>query len=189
MAQADANDTKWREYDHLAQLERDSTQMRYTTFTAFISISFLIAGLGAQQGDTAESIRIWVYGEIPVGALGFVLGFIFYCFSWFFYWWYHRYSHLYRDRLKQLEKELDIEVYRLRKRRTAFNGRAKFHFDWTLRILGLWYFLIAGSYAGWALLLTVVTVSGAFYFFLLIKSVWWDEEPNEPSSKGIKQAH
>lgn len=173
----------WRQYDHLATLEQETTSMRYRTFTAFLSISFLVAGLGAQKSDAAQTVVIPLYGEKPIGALAFVLGFLFFCFSWFFYWWYHQYSHKYRKKLKQLEGELGIEVYRLRVRRTRPIGKSgkvvKFHFDWALRILGFWYFLVAGAFAGYALVTTVLVVSGLIYAFLLWRSVSAEEEPTE----------
>ncbi len=171
---------RWREYSHLATLERESTQMRYTTFTAFLSISFLIAGLGAQQGSNGEEVRLPLFGDRPLGALAFVLGFVFFCFSWFFYWWYHRYSHMYRGRLKQIETELGIEVYRLRKRKQL--GKMKFHFDWGLRILGVWYFVIAGSYAGYLLISFVLAASLGLYGVFLLRSRSWKVEPHESES-------
>ncbi len=170
----------WREYEQLAALERESTQMRYATFTAFLSISFLIAGLGTQQSSEEATVELPVFGERPLGALAFVLGFLFFCFSWFFYWWYHRYSHYYRARLKLLELDLGIEVYTLRRRKQKWG--MKFHFDWSLRILGIWYFVIAGAYAGYVLISSVLVASLVFYAILLVRSRRWRVEPNEPES-------
>ena len=41
---------KEREYELLAALERDTTQTRHTTFTAILSISFLLPGFAVQAG-------------------------------------------------------------------------------------------------------------------------------------------
>jgi hypothetical protein len=84
---------KDKEYERLSQLEIETTKLRYTTFTALLSISFVIAGFAAN----ADASPIQMFGlETSIRKLVFLLGFIFNLVSLFHYLWYHRYSHLYR---------------------------------------------------------------------------------------------
>lgn len=181
-----SDEAQWREYDALAQLERESTEMRYRTFTAFLSISFLVAGLGAKEGASSgiNVSQLWSWPD-SMGGVAFLLGFLFFCFSWFFYWWYHRYSHLYRAQLKELEAVLNVKVYTLRERRTRtihWFGKprtVKFHFDWTLPILGFWYFVAASMFAGVGVVLAILVLSLAAYGVALLRTGDWPVEPNE----------
>jgi hypothetical protein len=164
------------EYEQLAKLERETTQMRHTTFTALISISFLLPGFAAHASGTG--VPIVVFGHrTSVSALAFLLGLFFYIFTVAHYSWYHRYSHRYRAKLKELEDDLGMEIYKLRVRPTI--GRMKFHFDWLLFILGIAYLVATIAYVGWFLTVIPLAAACAIYLGLLIWSVWWDVEPLE----------
>lgn len=164
------------EYKYLTRLEQATTYLRYTTFTALIGISFLLPGF-ASRVDVGGA-RIVLLGQpATVPSLAFLLGFIFYLFSLIHYTWYHRYAHRYRARLKELELELGISVYLLRKRPSI--GRMKFHFDWVLYILGVAYGYITGSFVGWLLTSYVIGSSCLLYLLLMVWSIVWDEEPLE----------
>ena len=165
-----------QEYEALCQLEQETTQMRHNTFTALISISFVLTGL-AFRNETSSVVQIPLAGTITSSQLAAAFGFMFYCFTVVHYAWYHRYSHRYRDRLKQLEVELDFRVYRNRKRPTLRN--AKFHFDWTLYIMGVIYFFAVLSFAGWRPIMLLVVSGCGMYALLLLWSIRWDNEPLE----------
>jgi hypothetical protein len=168
--------TKTKQYEMLTKLERSTSQMRYTTFTALISISFILPGFAAQTSRTAIPIHFLGQTTSPP-ALAFLLGLFFYIFTVVHYVWYHRYSHIYRHKLKQLEEELNIEVYRLRVRPTL--GRMKFHFNWLLYILGIAYFAVTIVFVGWLLTILPLIIAVLIYLGLLIWSIRWDMEPLE----------
>ena len=161
-------------YKILSQLEIETTKTRHTTFTALLSISFVLPGLALTRGGTA--LYIWNY-TVTISQLVFFLGYLFYLFSIFHYVWYHRYSHRYRKALKVQEKELSLEVYSLRVRPQL--GRYKLHFDWALYILGLLYGFIAGTYIGWLLFLTGIGIAVFIYLLLFLLSYWQETEPLE----------
>lgn len=167
---------KIAQYQLLAKLERSTTQMRHTTFTALISISFLIPGFAAQANHSAAVVHFLGY-KTSVSALAFLLGFFFYLFTVAHYSWYHRYSHRYRAKLKQLEEELNAEIYRLRVRPTI--GKMKFHFDWLLFILGIAYLAVTVAFAGWFVTMVPLAIACAIYAGLLLWSIKWDVEPLE----------
>ncbi|MEO7616442.1 MAG: hypothetical protein ABIS86_20845 [Streptosporangiaceae bacterium] len=159
----------------LSRLEQETTRLRYNTFTALISVSFLLPGFATSAADKGT---VTVLGRTThVSAIAFLLGFLFYIFTVVHYTWYHRYAHRYRSALKKLEVELDINIYRLRTR-PRFKG-AKFHFDWFLYILGVFYMYFTGSYAGWMLTLAVLLTGVVLYGVMLLWSVKWQEEPLE----------
>jgi hypothetical protein len=168
---------KATEYEELAKLERSTTQMRHTTFTALISISFLLPGFAAQTSKNSNTPIYLLGHRTTVPALAFLLGLFFYLFTVAHYSWYHRYSHRYRAKLKVLEEELNIEIYRLRVRPTI--GRMKFHFDWLLFILGVAYLGVTIAYVGWFLTIIPLAIACAIYAGLLIWSIKWDVEPLE----------
>jgi len=165
-----------QEYEALCQLEQETTNMRHNTFTALISISFVLTGL-AFQNESSSDIQIPLVGTMTTSQMAAAFGFMFYCFTVIHYSWYHRYSHRYRDRLKQLEVELDFRVYRNR-RRPIFR-KAKFHFDWTLYIMGVIYFAAVLSFSGFRPIMLLVVSSFIMYGLLLIWSIRWDHEPLE----------
>jgi len=161
-------------YKILAQLEIETTKTRHTTFTALLSISFILPGLALNNSN--YQIMIWE-NKVTISQLVFFLGYLFYLFSLFHYIWYHRYSHRYRKALKSQEKELSLEVYCLRIRPKW--GSFKFHFDWALYILGIIYGFITGLYIGWFLFLIGVSSILVIYFLLFLLSYWQDTEPLE----------
>ena len=163
-----------KEYELLARLEQETTRIRYTVFTALLSVSFLLPGLAIRT----ESSSVVIYGNaITISKLVFLMGFLFYCFTVFHYEWYHRYSHKYRGRLKALEMKLGILIYSKRKRLKL--GPMKFHFNWTLYILGLAYATITWAYVGEHIFSVSVTVVVLLYCCFLATSIWRREEPHE----------
>jgi hypothetical protein len=173
---------KLPEYELLQTLELEMTKLRHTTFTALISVSFLLPGL-ALQADRANALpAVSLFGsQYTIDKVIFMLGFIFYCFTVFHYWWYHRYSHIYRKRLKDIEEELGFYVYRLRQRKTftSFIGTHKFHFDWSLYILGGIYGFVACSFVGKRLFLIGIFAALIPYLCFMVNSVRNSAEPLE----------
>ena len=176
---------KLEEYRMLSELEQSTTAMRHSVFTGVLSISFLIPTLGASVGDSKSFIMVGDY-RISLFSLLFTFGFIFYCFAVFHYWWYHRYSHIYRKRLKELEHELGIQVYSLRRRphktTTGKNNKGatfKMHFDWALYIIGLLYAAIDIALIGFPIFIGLISLILASYIALVIASKSAKEEPLE----------
>ena len=159
-------------YKQLQGLEQETSKMRYTTFTALISISFILPGLSLKSD--ASQIVITDF-TITLDKLVFLLGFLFYCFSVFHYAWYHRYSHCYRKKLKELETKLGIEIYKLRERPTVRN--MKLHFDWSLYIIGVVYGFITIVFVGWVLFSITVGAVIIMYLMLMLNS---RSKPIEP---------
>jgi len=167
-------DYKLDEYRILSSIEMETTKIRYTNFTAILSISFILPGLAIQAGNF--SIKL-IGATVPLSKLVFLLGFVFYLFAVFHYRWFHRYSHFYRRRLKELEKEIGFTIYQLRKR--PHYKRIKFHFEWSLYLIGLVYFLIAGFFVGWALIILVIGTLVFLYLILSLLTIFTNEEPLE----------
>jgi hypothetical protein len=67
---------KLREYELLQTLELEMTKLRHTTFTALISVSFLLPGL-ALQADRASALPIvpLLGREYTIDKVIFMLGF------------------------------------------------------------------------------------------------------------------
>lgn len=165
---------KDKEYERLAQLELETTKLRYTTFTALLSISFVVAGLAAN----ASGAEIQIFGTITsVRQLAFLLGFVFNLVSLFHYLWYHRYSHLYRKALKDLEETLGISVYRLRVRPQI--GPFKLHFVWVLYIVAIAYGCVVAVIVGGKLFACCLLGIGVLYLLLFLASYWDSSEPLE----------
>lgn len=165
---------KMEEYKMLAKIEMETSKFRYSNFTAFLSISFLLPGLATRtDGLIIEFFNI----SMPISKLVFLLGFIFYLFAVFHYRWFHRYSHFYRKRLKQLEEEIGFNIYKLRKR--PHFGKMKFHFEWALYLIGLVYFFITGFFVGWPLVCSIIGLLLLIYIILSITTIFMREEPNE----------
>lgn len=175
---------KLTEYQLLQTLELETTKLRHTTFTALISVSFLLPGL-ALQADRANPLpAVSLLGrEYTIDKIIFMLGFIFYCFTFFHYWWYHRHSHVYRRRLKEIEQELGLGIYKLRTRPvfSSVLGVHKLHFDWSLWILGTIYALAAHSFVGSRLFLAGILLTIIIYLGFAVYSVL---EPVEPLERG-----
>jgi hypothetical protein len=165
---------KEKEYERLVSLEQETTKLRYTTFTAVLSVSFVLPGLAAN----AEARSVSLFGlTATVKQLVFLLGYIFYLFAVFHYAWYHRYSHKYRKALKDLENELGIRVYTLRVRPQV--GPFKLHFDWALYLIGLIYGLITGTVVGWCVFLVSMACLVVLYAILALLTFWQRTEPLE----------
>ncbi|ATG88582.1 hypothetical protein [Methylomonas koyamae] len=165
---------KNKEYELLMQLEIETTKMRHSTFTALLSVSFLLPGLALKA--TADQLMLLGI-ETNISKLVFLLGYIFYCFSVFHYEWYHRYAHAYRAALKELEESLDIKIYKNRIRPHVW--KFKLHFDWALYIIGAVYGYITGQYVGGALWGSVVGTILIIYFVLFLLSALQTLEPLE----------
>jgi len=162
------------EYKYLSQLEIETTKTRHTTFTAILSISFVLPGMAIQA--TGKSVQI--FGRaVDLTGLVFFLGFLFYLFALYHYAWYHRHAHAYRSALKKLEEELGMEVYRLRIRPRL--GKMKLHFDWALYIIGLMYGIITLQVVGWLCFLVGCSFILLLYALFLLNSIWRPEEPLE----------
>jgi hypothetical protein len=165
---------KEKEYDYLSKLELETAKLRHSTFTALLSISFLLPGLALRS----EAGAVVVLGQdVVLSALVFFLGFVFYLFAVFHYAWHHRYSHRYRDALKELEAELDISVYRLRVRPRL--GPFKFHYDWALYVIALLYGFITARYIGLRPFVSGMGILVIGYGALFLLSYWQRVEPLE----------
>lgn len=167
--------TKDREYEMLSELERVTTSTRHTAFTAILGISFVLPGIALQAST-----------QFPVSILGvktqlchlvFFLGFVFCVFAVFHYHWYHRHSHSYRKRLKQLEEELGITIYRLRVRPQY--GRFKLHFEWALHIICVVYGAATVAFVGLQLFLLGTAALVVPYAVLTLFSARTPVEPME----------
>jgi hypothetical protein len=134
--------------------------------------------------DLLSNIVIKGVGTYRPNQVAAVLGLIFYAFTVLHYWWYHRYSHIYRHQLKELESELKIQVYLHRQRPTAHLGRRtmKFHFDWSLYIIGVLYTAAVVLFSGWKLVLVPFGIALVLYGIGLLKSTRDPEEPRETHS-------
>lgn len=172
------------EYRLLSTLEQSTTIMRYSVFTAILSISFIIPAMGATVVNMKCETTI-LGQSISIFPMLFTFGFEFYCLAVFHYWWYHRYAHRYRKRLKELEQELRICIYGLRKRPNKeinlFGKKIclKMHFDWALYIIGILYALIDVSFIGWKLFGILFAIVLVIYILFTIFSIFTTEEPLE----------
>lgn len=175
------------EYEYLSRLEKDTTSLRYQTFTALLTVSFLLPGFafgGLGDGSQLQSIALAVFGyPVSMTSILLIFGLMFFALSVIFYNWYHRYCHIYRRRLKQLEEGFGIRVYRLRVR--PMIGKMKLHFVWCLYIVGGFYFISTALVAGWILTISVALISVVIYGVLVIGSRWRPDEPVEASVKHI----
>lgn len=165
---------KIKEYELLQNLEIETTKVRHTTFTALLSISFLIPSFSIKI-DNASTVDL-LQMSIPIGKMIFLFGFIFYIFTIFHYNWYHRYSHKYRRRLKELESELGFSIYKNRVRPMLWK-RFKMHFDWALYIIGAVYAIITAVYVD-LILFMLVCASMVLTYFILILTTY--KQPAEP---------
>ncbi len=165
---------KQDEYEALQELEIQTTRMRHNNFTALISISFLLPVLSTRT----DKIVVDLFGNsVQMSNIIFLFGYIFFLFAIFHYAWYHRYSHIYRHRLKELENQLEINIYKLRVR--PHLGKMKFHFDWFLYIIAIIYGVITASYVGFVLFFVAIGIMAILYLMLLINSVKRPDEPLE----------
>jgi hypothetical protein len=164
----------FEQYKQLANLELETTKLRLATFAGILSVSFILPGLALKpEVESQASPLPWLRG-LTISKAVFLLGFLFYLFALFYYAWHHRYSHLYRKRLKAIEKQLGIHVYRLRVRPKI--GRFKLHFDWALQMIALVYAIITAAYVGWWIFLAALgIVLGAYGLRMLISAVEADE--------------
>jgi hypothetical protein len=166
---------KAREYELLGQLERETTATRHATFTAILGVSFVLPGLAVQATNVCAIDMLGF--TTSVCSLVFLLGFVFYLFAVFHYHWYHRHAHAYRKRLKELERELGIQVYSLRTRPQV--GRMKLHFEWALHIIGAIYAVATVAFVGWQVFLAGLFVVVVPYLLLMATSIHAPVEPME----------
>lgn len=167
------------EYKILSNLEMETAKIRYATFTAILSVSFVLPGLyfsRSLENSYNSNIDVCVF-KIHISELLFLLGFILYLFALFYYWWFHRYSHIYRKRLKELEKKLGWNIYSLRKRPTVKN--MKFHFAWSLYSIGIVYGLMTIKVVDILPFFLTLGVLIGLYSILLLLSKCCREEPLE----------
>ncbi|MEY2767366.1 MAG: hypothetical protein RI912_1029, partial [Actinomycetota bacterium] len=90
-------------------------------------------------------------------------------------------SHIYRHQLKILEDQLGIKVYSHRRRPTkeVAGKTMKFHFDWSLYIIGGLYTVAVGQFSGWSIVGATAALALGLYGILLVLSIRDDEEPRE----------
>jgi hypothetical protein len=126
------------EFKILSNLELETTKLSNTSFSAFLSLSFLMPGIVLTTLKDQNLALVHDLGlNISLPKLVFLLGFVFYLFAIFHYIWFHRYSHIYRDRLIFPEKEIgdDFRIYQLRLPPNIFNR--EMHFEWAIYLLVL----------------------------------------------------
>ena|SRR5918999_402110 len=156
---------KEKAYERLAALEIETAKQRHTTFTAILSISFLLPGF-ALRGDPGSIVILGQ--DISLSRSVFFLGYVFYLFAVFHYAWHHRHSHCYREALKKMEEELGIMVYRLRIRPQI--GPFKLHYDWALYVIGIVYGFLTARYVGLKLFAGGIGLILGLYLVLFLLS-------------------
>jgi hypothetical protein len=167
----------FEQYKQLAILETETTKTRLTTFTAVLSVSFVLPGLALRPEVGSAVISLPWLPVIPLPKAVFLLGFFFYLFALYHYAWHHRYSHRYRKELKSLEEKLGIQIYRLRVRPKV--GRFKLHFDWALYMIGIVYGGITAAYVGLRLMAVALGIVVGVYLLLFLLSAFQADEPLE----------
>jgi len=120
---------KQYEYDKCAELERELTRGRWSVFTAFTSISFVVAGL---------SFHFAGNGPTSVSKVAFSFAYLIFLTAVYYYYWMHSKSHDLRDHLIQLEEGLGIQVYTIRVKRPRFMG-IRVYFHWVINLWLLFY--------------------------------------------------
>jgi hypothetical protein len=165
------------QYKQLSSLEIETAKLRHTTFTAILSVSFIIPGLALQSKIENTPVPIPGFTNTTLHQVVFLLGFLFYLFALFHYAWHHRYAHIYRRRLKEIEVQLGIEIYRLRKRPKL--GPMKLHFDWALQMIGIVYAAVTMFYVGLNLFFASIGVVIGAYLLRMLFSMFQGDEPME----------
>ena len=124
----------WKEYDYIFKLEQELNKTRWTVFAAFLSVSFIVAGLVLKEisalGPTLEKCGM------TFGWLVFMAGF-------YHYWWFHKRAHELRDHMCELEEKLSIHVFRIRTRRPQVAG-IRIYYHWAVDAIAVAYTVILG---------------------------------------------
>lgn len=95
-----SNEELWREYDYAFKLEQELNKTRWMVFTAFLSVSFIIAGLVLKEMTTLGPV---------LGKCGMTFGWLVFMVGFYHYWWFHRRAHELRDAMCALEEKLAIK--------------------------------------------------------------------------------
>lgn len=122
----------WKEYDYLFQLERDLNRTRWTVFTVFLSVSFIIAGLVLKEMSALGPM---------LGKCGMAFGWLVFMAGFYHYWWFHKRAHDLRDRMCEVEENLSISVFRIRAKRPQFRG-IKVYYHWAVDVMAVAYTLM-----------------------------------------------
>ena len=121
------------EYDNLVQYEMELFKNRWTVFTALMSISFIVLGLGLKCYVDGKNSLILI---ITCG-----LAFIIYAIAFIHYFYFHGLAHELRQRGEELEETSHFEIFeRRRKYRNKWKAKFKMHFHYI--ILGFSFFYL-----------------------------------------------
>jgi len=124
----------WKEYDYVFQLEKELNKTRWMVFTAFLSVSFIIAGLVLKEMSALGPV---------LGKCGMTFGWLVFMAGFYHYWWFHRRAHNLRDHMCELEEKLSISVFRIRTERPRFKG-IKIYYHWAVDAMAVAYTLMLG---------------------------------------------
>jgi len=129
---ATKDDKLWKEYDHCAHLEQELAKIRWTFFTASLTLSLAVGGFALSYSQTLKPFL--TKSAIVFGCLVFIAGY-------YHYRWFHGKAHDLRDHLCELEKKLQILVYRIRTRRPRFRGM-RIYYHWVIDVIALAYIVM-----------------------------------------------
>ena len=129
-----SNENTWKEYEHVFQLEQEMNKSRWMVFTAFLSVSFIIAGLILREMSSLGPV---------VGKSGMAFGWLVFMAGFYHYWWFHRRSHQLRRHLCELEDKLFIRVFKIRTERPEIAG-IKIYYHWAIDLMAISYTLLLG---------------------------------------------
>ncbi len=120
------------EYSYLLYYEVELFKTRWQVFTALLSISFVITGLGLQKlaEHSAQGSEVLLKLVCTVGVLVYFVGY-------FHYLWFHSKAHGLRHRLKEIEDKLEYRIYRVREQKRPAVFGLELHFSWVLVVLTL----------------------------------------------------
>ena len=122
----------WKEYDYTFKLEQELNKTRWTVFAAFLSISFVVAGLILKEMASLGPL---------LGKAGMVFGWLIFMSGFYHYWWFHRRSHELRDHMCEIEEKLSINVFRIRAKRPVIAG-VKLYYHWAVDVMACAYTLL-----------------------------------------------
>ena len=128
------NEEIWKEYDYIFKLEQELNKVRWTVFTALLSVSFIIAGLVLKEMDALGPV---------LGKCGMTFGWLIFMAGFYHYGWFHGKAHELRDHMCKLEEKLSIHVFRIRTKRPQFAG-IKIYYHWAVDTIAVAYTLMLG---------------------------------------------